>query len=272
EMDMVIDMTLLKTNIPYIATNNISVGSTDETAHWIVKPGGGGGSGTLSSLTMVDGEGDFQGNFRFAPATANWVLSGAFNMTKLTRIPENTETIDFLMNFNGGHSNALYLDKNMKMLSWAYVGSEEITSLTSVPPEGAVFILASTTTPSSTAKIIAKGVFEKNSETKEYRSIHEGLADKHSGNLFMVKDIVFKKHIDGLCTLNEYEVLSPDWLDDVRELEKDGDFIIPTGVLHTNGTTSFNGGTLCSIKDGVMYFYNARECAVFKSEDDGATF
>lgn len=272
EVTMVVDCDYLFGNVPNVTTSGFGIEREGELAQFIVSPSSGGG-GTVNTLSMIDGEGDFQGNFRFVSATGNWALLAGNSMTKLSRIPEGTTSIDINMSLDGVNSNVMCLDKDMKMIEWAYDGANgTINSLSYTPPAEAVFLLASTTTSPSSAKITANGTFELTEEVKNYRSINEGLADKHSGEVFIVKNTAFKKNAEGLCTINEYEVLSTDWLDDIPEYEKDGGFIIPTNVLHTDGTTTFNGGTLCDVKDGVMYFYNDRECAVFKSEDNGATF
>lgn len=274
EVEMVVDMDYLIPKLPLISTAGVVITSSNTIAHWVVKKvSSGGGGETVTLLSMIEGGDDFQGNFRFVPSTGNWALLASNNMTKLSRIPTGTTSIDFLMQLDGGNSNAMYLDKNMKFLEWAYNGaSGTVENLNSVPPVLARFVLASTTTATASAKIVANGTFTVNKDVKSYRSINEGLSDKHSGLYFMVNGNMYQKNIDSVCTVGEYKSVGGGWLESVPEFEKDGGYIIPTGVLHTNGTNTYTGGTLCAVKNGVMYFYNAKDCAIFKSEDNGATF
>lgn len=273
EVTIVVDCDYLFANVPSVTTSGFVVSRQGELAQFLVSPSSSGGGGTFNSLLLIDGEGDFQGNFRFAPTTGNWVLLASNNLTKMTRIPDGTESLDIAMSLDGGNSNAMFLDKDMKRISWVYDGADgTINFINVVPPENALFILASTPTSKSSAKITAKGIFELDDTVKQYRSINEGLADKYSGVIFEVNGKFFKKSINGICTIKEYSSIGGGWLDVIPEYEKDGAFKIPTGIMHTNGVNTYTGGTLCAVKNGTMYFYNARDCAIFKSDDDGVTF
>lgn len=272
EVTMVIDMTYLIANVPDITTNGFGL-TSPEIAHYIVSPtASGGSSGTVTTLTLVDGEGDFQGNFRFIPATGNWAVLAGNYMSKLIRIPDGATDVDVTAFIDGGNSNVMLLDNNLKMVRWGYDGANGSINLLKITDLiGIRFLMLSTTTAPAGVKVVANGIMEVNNGVKQYRSVNEGLSDKYSGPIFEVNGALFRKEIDGLCTINEYKSIGG-WLDAVPEYEKDGDYIIPTNVLHSDRVTRFTGGTLCAVKEGVMYFYNAKDCAVFKSEDGGATY
>lgn len=275
EVKLVLDCDYLFSNVPEITANGFAISRVGELAQFIVSPStsGGGGGGNVTTLNLIDGEGDFQGNFRFTAATGNWAVLAANYMTKLIRVPDGATDLDITAALDGGNSNVMYLDNDMKMLGWAYDGADGIINFRKFTPlAGTRFILMSTTSNPANVKIVANGDMFISDSVKQYRSVNEGLADKYSGLVFEVAGMLFKKEIKGLCTLSEYNLAGGGWLDAIPEFEKDGGFIIPSNVLHSDGSTTFNGGTLCAVRDGVMYFYNARECAVFKSSDGGATF
>ncbi|VTQ01650.1 hypothetical protein [Sphingobacterium daejeonense] len=275
EIDAIIDISSFTPYLKDLETYNLNIdGSTSLNAHWIVEPNStnSGGSEVLNSLSLIEGQEDFDSlNFRFT-AASNWAYDSSYNMSKIIRIPDGTDSLEFSMQFNGTDTNALILDEDMKLISKAYNGTSVINSLTIAPPPFSKFILLSTSTSKDAAKLMAKGTFVIDKSIKEYRSLHEGLCDKFSGLYFIVNGLTFKKRFEGLCTLNQYDIVSSDYLDDIPEFEKDGGFIIPSNILHTDGLNTYTGGSLCCIKDGVMYFYNAKACAVFKSLDYGQTF
>lgn len=268
DISVIVDTDALFEGMASIPTHDIFTTSVDDRAHWIVSPSSGGDSTKRNRLILADSEKDYQGNFSFSPTSTDWIIDSASNLTKIIRIPDGTTSIDFSMDFNGGNSEALFFDKDMK-----YIERLDNYSTTNVvPPVNAIFLMASTKTPINSAKIVAKGVFEVTDSVKSYRSIHEGLGDRYSGVYFEVNGFVYKKDFNGLCTIDEYSSTDNGWLDEIPMLEVDEDFKSPQNVLHTDGITTYNGGLLCAVKDGVMYFTNHRDKAIFKSNDGGVTF
>lgn len=272
EGTMVFDIGYLKSKLPNIETNDINIDRGNELAHWLVKANQGGVNPILKKLTLIEGGDDFEGNFRFAPSTGNSVYDATYNKTKAVRIPDGAETLTFMMSFDGGYSNGAWYDKDLKFLSWVYNSAEPASNLTVPVPNGALFTSATTKTAMVSAKIIANGSFELTTDIKHYGSITEGLFDKFSGPVFQVNDFLYKKKKLGICTVNDLTMGNQETLNTLPKWEKDGAFRIPTDVLHTDGVTKFTGGSLVEVKNGVMYFYNANDKAIFKSIDGGESY
>lgn len=274
KVTLLMDASVLVNNIPGYTDLNISVKSSDNLANWVVSPiSGGGGGGTVDYLNLINGtSSEFAGNFKWVYPSGNWSIDANSQLTKLVTIPEGTNSININAELNGSTSNVMLLDKNMELLRWAYEGTSTITSLEITDLTDVKFMRISTTSTQDNVKVIAHGLFDTTPSIKEYRCIHEGLGDVNSGKVFKVNGFFYEKDIDGLCDLSEYKSVNDGWLDSIPTFEIDGSKIVPTNVLHTDGVNTFSGGTLCAIKDGVMYFYNMNALAVFKSEDKGNTF
>lgn len=274
QMRMVIDLDILRSEFDY-SQIDVRLTNMGELATWIATGGTIPPTPTpgLDELTMIAGTDatDIEGNYRFASAeSTNWAVSESHTMYKLSRIPDNTEEIVVTGQIDAELSKLIYLDKNLQFIRLA--SPTPVTNLVDTVPTNAVFIRVATTSPTSTFKVVARGDFATQSGIRDYRSITEGLADKFSGIEFRVNGFLFTKNHYGLCTISEYTTPTTAQLQTLPMLEKDGEPIVNTGILYTDGASTYNGGSLCAIKDGVMYFYNARACAIYKSADGGNTF